>query len=73
MGKEPSRVRKGGTGGQPGECNRAGAGFHGGVGAGWHGPFLPSYRLQTFEYPSPLKTSVVQELSDRGRKHQKFP
>ena len=73
VGKEPSRVRKGGTGGQPGECNRAGAGFHGGVGAGWHGPFPPSYRLQTFEYPSPLKTSVVQELSDRGRKHQKFP
>ena len=37
VGKEPSRVRKGGTGGQPGECNRAGGAFHGGVGAGWHG------------------------------------
>ena len=36
VGKEPSRFRKGGTGGQPGECNRAGGAFHGGVGAGWH-------------------------------------
>ena len=37
VGKEPSQVRKGGTGGQPGECNSAGASYHGGVGAGWHG------------------------------------
>ena len=37
MGQEPSQVRKGGTGGQPGECNNAGASYHGGVGAGWHG------------------------------------
>ena len=36
MGQEPSRIRMGGTGGQPGECNNAGASFHGGVGAGWH-------------------------------------
>ena len=36
MGQEPSQVRKGGTGGQPGECNNAGANYHGGVGAGWH-------------------------------------
>ena len=37
VGKEPSHVRKGGTGGQPGECNRAGGNYHGGVGAGWYG------------------------------------
>ena len=37
MGQEPSQVRKGGTGGQPGECNNAGASYHVGVGAGWHG------------------------------------
>ena len=35
VGKESSQVRKGGTGGQPGECNSAGASYHGGVGAGW--------------------------------------
>jgi len=27
--------RRGGTGGQPGQCNKAGASYHGGVGAGW--------------------------------------
>ena len=35
VGKSSSRVRKGGTGGQPGECNTAGGYYHGGVGAGW--------------------------------------
>ncbi|XP_078370685.1 uncharacterized protein LOC144654404 isoform X2 [Oculina patagonica] len=35
VGKDPSNVRKGGTGGQPGECNTAGGSYHGGVGAGW--------------------------------------
>ncbi|PFX13943.1 Brevican core protein, partial [Stylophora pistillata] len=35
VGKELSQVRNGGTGGQPGECNSAGASYHGGVGAGW--------------------------------------
>ena len=35
VGKNPSYVRKGGTRGQPGECNRAGSSHHGGVGAGW--------------------------------------
>ena len=32
-----SRVRSGGTGGNPGQCNSAGASYHGGVGAGWLG------------------------------------
>ena len=27
---------KGGTGGQPGECNTANANYHGGVGVGWY-------------------------------------
>ena len=35
VGKDPPEVRKGGTGGQPGQCNTAGASYHGGVGAGW--------------------------------------
>ena len=35
VGKDSSRVRKGGTGGQPGECNTEDASYHGGVGAGW--------------------------------------
>ena len=35
VGKDSSSVRKGGTGGQPGECNTKGASHHGGVGAGW--------------------------------------
>ncbi|KAJ7383087.1 hypothetical protein OS493_030974 [Desmophyllum pertusum] len=35
VGKDSSQVRKGGTGGQPGECHSSGASFHGGVGAGW--------------------------------------
>ncbi|KAJ7362182.1 hypothetical protein OS493_013276 [Desmophyllum pertusum] len=35
VGKDSSKVRKGGTGGQPGECNTAGGNYHGGVGAGW--------------------------------------
>ncbi|XP_020628507.1 glycine-rich cell wall structural protein 1.8-like [Orbicella faveolata] len=33
VGKESLKVRKGGTGGQPGECNTAGGNYHGGVGA----------------------------------------
>ena len=36
VGKSSSQVRKGGTGGQPGECNNASASYHGGVGAGWY-------------------------------------
>jgi len=36
VGKDSSHVRKGGTGGQPGECYSAGASYHGGVGAGWY-------------------------------------
>ena len=35
VGTDSSRVRNGGSGGQPGQCNNAGASFHGGVGAGW--------------------------------------
>ena len=35
VGKDWSHVRNGGTGGRPGECNSAGASYHGGVGAGW--------------------------------------
>ena len=35
VGKDSSKARKGGIGGQPGECNTAGASHHGGVGAGW--------------------------------------
>ena len=35
VGKESSHVRRGGTGGQPGQCNSEGGNFHGGVGAGW--------------------------------------
>ena len=37
VGKESSQARNGGTNGQPGECNREGAHYHGGVGAGWLG------------------------------------
>ena len=36
VGTDPSYVRKGGTGGQPGDCNTAGASHHGGAGAGWY-------------------------------------
>ena len=36
VGENPSHVRKGGTVGQPGECNNASASYHGGVGAGWY-------------------------------------
>ena len=32
---DSSRVRGGGTGGQPGQCNNKSASYHGGVGAGW--------------------------------------
>ena len=35
VGIESSRVRDGGMGGQPGECNTVGGDYHGGVGAGW--------------------------------------
>ena len=37
VGKESSQARNGDTNGQPGECNREGAHYHGGVGAGWLG------------------------------------
>ncbi|CAH3168525.1 unnamed protein product [Pocillopora meandrina] len=37
VGKESSQVRNGGTDGQSGQCNRDGASYHGGVGAGWFG------------------------------------
>ena len=37
VGKESSQVRNGGTDGQSGQCNREGASYHGGVGAGWFG------------------------------------
>ena len=37
VGKESSRVRNGGTNGQPGECTIEGVHYHGGVGAGWFG------------------------------------
>jgi len=36
VGRHSSYVRKGGTGGQPGECNRPGGAFRGGVGTGWY-------------------------------------
>ncbi|KAL9961999.1 hypothetical protein ACROYT_G031050 [Oculina patagonica] len=36
VGKVSFQVRAGGTGGQPGQCNRVGASYHGGVGAGWY-------------------------------------
>ena len=35
VGRYSSQSRGGGTGGQPGQCNNAGASYHGGVGAGW--------------------------------------
>ena len=35
VGKDSSKARDGGAGGQPGECNNVGGSFHGGVGAGW--------------------------------------
>ena len=35
VGSVPGYVRSGGTGGNPGQCNTAGASYHGGVGAGW--------------------------------------
>ena len=35
VGRDSSRSRSGGTWGQPGQCNKADASFHGGVGAGW--------------------------------------
>ena len=37
VGSVSSYVRSGGTGGSPGQCNSAGASYHGGVGAGWLG------------------------------------
>ena len=37
VGKNSSHVRRGGTGGNPGQCNSVGASWHGGVGAGWLG------------------------------------
>ena len=37
VGNVSSRVRSGGTGGNPGQCNSACASYHGGVGAGWLG------------------------------------
>ena len=37
VGNDPSHVKKGGTTGQPGECNNDDANYHGGVGAGWNG------------------------------------
>ena len=36
VGSLSSRVRKGGSGGQPGQCNTVGGNYHGGVGAGWY-------------------------------------
>ena len=36
VGRDSIHVRKGGNGGQPGECNTANANYHGGVGAGWY-------------------------------------
>ena len=41
VGKDSSEVRKGGTGGQPGECNSKGGNYHGGVGAGWYAQGCP--------------------------------
>ena len=35
VGKDSSRSRSGGTGGQPGQCNKDDCDYHGGVGAGW--------------------------------------
>ena len=35
VGTDSSKSRSGGTRGQPGQCNRGGGTFHGGVGAGW--------------------------------------
>ncbi|KAK2547415.1 hypothetical protein P5673_032583 [Acropora cervicornis] len=35
VGIDSSKSRSGGTGGLPGQCNKAGASYHGGVGAGW--------------------------------------
>ncbi|KAM7431601.1 hypothetical protein ABFA07_017842 [Porites harrisoni] len=37
VGRFSSQVRSGGTGGNPGQCNRVGGNWHGGVGAGWLG------------------------------------
>ena len=37
VGRVSSHVRSGGTGGNPGQCNRVGGNWHGGVGAGWLG------------------------------------
>ena len=37
VGRDSSQVRSGGTEGNPGQCNSAGASYHGGVGAGWLG------------------------------------
>ncbi len=38
VGYRSSQIRNGGTRGQPGQCNSAGASHHGGVGAGWYAP-----------------------------------
>ena len=35
VGNISSQVRRGGVGGNPGECNSVGGNYHGGVGAGW--------------------------------------
>ncbi|RMX57867.1 hypothetical protein pdam_00021409 [Pocillopora damicornis] len=37
VGQVSSRVRNGGTGGQPGKCNSNGDNYQGGVGAVWFG------------------------------------
>ena len=37
VGRISGYVRSGGTGGNPGQCNRVGGNWHGGVGAGWLG------------------------------------
>ena len=37
VGKTSAEVRRGGSGGQPGQCNSQGGNYHGGVGAGWFG------------------------------------
>ena len=46
VGKDSSHVRRGGSGGQPGECNNKGGNWHGGIGAGWTGQGCPRLGLE---------------------------
>ena len=49
VGRDSSYVRSGGSGGNPGQCNRVGGNWHGGVGAGWSGQGCSRVRSENGE------------------------